>query len=156
MPPSFCMLGMIKPSGHDDNVKSIAYILTLFTPLIWVGIVILLSCSCGVWFDSVAILQWLWRPFYIFILVCVYNDHQQMGLFFHYFEDSDQLHFIFHEIPRITAKFIITCLEIRKNHLYNWFFEHHDDNHFSVLPFTIFLIPLCQWNASVNLANITL
>ena len=38
---------------------------------------------------------------------------------FHYLEDRDQLHFIFYEIPRVTAKFIITCLEIRKNHLYN-------------------------------------
>ena len=38
---------------------------------------------------------------------------------FHYLEDKDQLKFIFEEIPRATAKFIISCLNIRKDILYN-------------------------------------
>ena len=37
---------------------------------------------------------------------------------FHYFEPEDQLKYIFHDIPRLTAKFIITCLDIRNNAMY--------------------------------------
>lgn len=37
---------------------------------------------------------------------------------FHYLEDKDQLNYIFSDIPRSTAKFIITCLKIRNDILY--------------------------------------
>ena len=38
---------------------------------------------------------------------------------FYYLEENDQLKFIFCEVPRLTAKFIKACLEIRKNILYH-------------------------------------
>ena len=37
---------------------------------------------------------------------------------FHYLEFEDQLKYIFEDIPRCTAKFIISCLNVRSNILY--------------------------------------
>jgi hypothetical protein len=37
---------------------------------------------------------------------------------FHYLEENDQLQYIFHDMPRTTAKFIIACMAIRKTTLY--------------------------------------
>ena len=37
---------------------------------------------------------------------------------FYYFEPEDQLKYIFNEIPRCTARFIIACLNIRNDKLY--------------------------------------
>ena len=37
---------------------------------------------------------------------------------FHYLEQNNQLRYIFNDCPRPTAKFIETCLDIRKNVLY--------------------------------------
>ena len=37
---------------------------------------------------------------------------------FHYLEDEDQLKYIFEKIPRSTAKFIISCLNVRNDILY--------------------------------------
>jgi hypothetical protein len=38
---------------------------------------------------------------------------------FHYLEPNDQFRFVFCDIPRATAKFIISCLDLRKLKLYN-------------------------------------